>query len=88
MGRIDDAKAIQALITKMDHIIAEGHPTYGHQCYSKALAAARGYPVGDVRAPLTTFAELGQEGLDRRAKLVPIMNEIDALMERLEAKAA
>ena len=88
MGRIDDAKAIQALISKMDHIIAEGHPTYGHQCYSKALAAARGYPVGDVRAPLTTFAELGQEGLDRRAKLVPIMNEIDALMDRLEARAA
>ena len=88
MGRIDDAKAIQALITRMDHIIAAGHPTYGHQCYSKALAAARGYPVGDVRPPLTTFAELGQEGVDRRAKLVPIMNEIDALMERLDAKAA
>jgi 4-hydroxy-tetrahydrodipicolinate synthase len=88
MGRIDDAKAIQALISKMDHIIAAGHPTYGHQCYSKALAAARGYPVGDVREPLTTFAQLGQEGLDRRAKLVPIMSEIDALMDRLEAKAA
>ncbi len=88
MGRIDDAKAIQRLIGTMDHIIAEGHPTYGHQCYSKALAAARGYPVGDVRAPLTTFAQLGQEGLDRRAKLVPIMKEIDALMDRLDAKAA
>ncbi len=87
-GRIADARAIQALIGKMDHIIAEGHPTYGHQCYSKALSAARGYPVGDVRAPLTTFAELGQEGVERRAKLIPIMNEIDALMDRLEAKAA
>lgn len=87
-GRLADAKAIQALIGKMDHIIAEGHPTYGHQCYSKALAAVRGYPVGDVRAPLTTFAELGQEGVERRARLVPIMNEIDALMDRLEAKAA
>src|SRR6266404_5521455 len=57
-GRIGDAKAIQRLITKFDHVIAEGHPTYGHQCYSKALAAAAGYPVGDLRAPLTTFKEL------------------------------
>ena len=57
----------------MDHIIAEGHPTYGHQCYSKALAAAAGYPVGDVRAPLTTFAELGAEGTSRREKLTAIM---------------
>lgn len=88
MGRIDDAKAIQRLISKMDGIIAAGHPTYGHQCYSKALAAARGYPVGDVRPPLTTFADLGEEGIERRGKLVPIMNEIDALMDRLEAKAA
>ena len=62
----------------MDHIIAEGHPTYGHQCYSKALAAAAGYPVGDVRPPLTTFAELGEEGRERRAKLVPIMEQLDA----------
>jgi 4-hydroxy-tetrahydrodipicolinate synthase len=88
MGRIADAKAIQALISKMDHIIAEGHPTYGHQCYSKALAAAAGYPVGDVRPPLTTFAELGAEGQQRRDKLVAIMGEIEALMARLEAKAA
>ena len=36
-GRLEDAKAIQRLINRMDHIIAEGHPTYGHQCYSKAL---------------------------------------------------
>ena len=35
----------------MQEIIGEGHPTYGHQCYSKALARAAGYPVGDVRAP-------------------------------------
>ena len=48
-GRIDDANAIQRHIDAIDHIIAEGHPTYGHQCYSKALAAATGHPVGDVR---------------------------------------
>ena len=27
---------------EIDHMIAAGHPTYGHQCYSKALAAAAG----------------------------------------------
>ena len=87
-GRIEDAKAIQRMITRMDHVIAEGHPTYGHQCYSKALAAAAGYPVGDVRPPLTTFAALGAEGQARRDKLVVIMRELDALMAQLEAKAA
>ncbi len=87
-GRIEDAKAIQRLINRMDHIIAEGHPMYGHQCYSKALAAAAGYPVGDVRAPLTTFAALGAEGEERRGRLVKIMQELDALMTQLEAKAA
>jgi 4-hydroxy-tetrahydrodipicolinate synthase len=84
-GRIDDAKRIQGLITAMDHIIAEGHPTYGHQCYSKALAAAAGYPVGDVRPPLTTFAQLGDEGCERREKLVKIMDQLDALMEQLDS---
>lgn len=87
-GRIDAAKAIQRMITRIDHIIAEGHPMYGHQCYSKALAAAAGYPVGDVRKPLTTFAELGAEGVARRDRLVMIMKELDALMARLDAKAA
>ena len=76
------------MITRMDHIIAEGHPTYGHQCYSKALCAAAGYPVGDVRKPLTTFAALGAEGKAKRDKLTGIMRELDALMTSLEAKAA
>jgi 4-hydroxy-tetrahydrodipicolinate synthase len=79
-GRLEDAKKIQRLITKLDHIIAADHPTYGHQCYSKALAAAAGYPVGDVRPPLTTFKQLGEEGRSRLAKLTPIMHEIDALL--------
>ena len=83
-GRIDDAKRIQRLINEMDHIIAEGHPTYGHQCYSKALAAAAGYPVGDVRPPLMTFAQLGQEGLQRRERLVKIMLKLEALIEQLD----
>src|SRR5215831_9774588 len=71
--RFEEAKRIERLINRIYGIIQEGHPTYGHQCYSKALAAAQGCPVGDVRPPLTTFAQLGEEGLERRAKLVPLM---------------
>ena len=87
-GRIEDARSVQRLINAMDHIIAEGHPTYGHQCYSKALAAAAGHPVGDVRPPLTTFAQLGEEGLERRAKLVPLMQQLDELVAELDAAGA
>jgi 4-hydroxy-tetrahydrodipicolinate synthase len=87
-GMWEEAKAVQRKIDAMQHIIGEGHPTYGHQCYSKALAAAAGYPVGDVRAPLTTFRALGQEGLDRLDRLVPIMAELDRLVDEIETKAA
>lgn len=87
-GMWEEAKAIQHKIDKMQDIIGEGHPTYGHQCYSKALAAAAGHPVGDVRAPLTTFRELGQEGRDRLDRLVPIMTELDQLVDEIERKAA
>ena len=87
-GRVDDAKRVQRLISKLDHIIAEGHPTYGHQCYSKALAALAGYPVGDVRPPLTTFKELGEEGRMRLQKITAVMRELDDLMVRLDSKMA
>lgn len=87
-GRWEDAKRIQRLIDHMQEVIGEGHPTYGHQCYSKALAAAAGYPVGDVRAPLTTFAELGEEGETRLKKLTPIMAQLDQLVDELEREAA
>lgn len=87
-GRIEDAKAIQRHITVIEHTIAEGHPTYGHQCYSKALAAEAGCPVGDVRPPLTQFAELGEEGRTRATKLKGIMDDLDRLMDDLESKAA
>lgn len=83
VGRVDDARKVQRLIDKIDHIIAEGHPTYGHQCYSKALAAVTGHPVGDVRPPLTTFAGLGQEGVQRVEKIKVLMGELDALMVQL-----
>ena len=85
-GRIEDAKKIERLIGRMHAVINEGHPTYGHQCYSKALAAAAGYPVGDVRPPLTTFKALGKEGEQRLKKLKVMMRELDELMDRLEAQ--
>jgi 4-hydroxy-tetrahydrodipicolinate synthase len=83
-GQFDDAKRIQRLITRLDAVIAEGHPTYGHQCYSKALAAAAGYPVGDVRPPLTTFAELGDEGARRVAEITAVIAELDVLVDEIE----
>ena len=86
-GRLEDAKRIQRLINGIDHVIAAGHPTYGHQCYSKALAAAAGQPVGDVREPLTTFAALGEEGRERVAELLPLLERLDALVDRLEPVA-
>lgn len=87
-GRIEDARRIQAHITRIEHTIAEGHPTYGHQCYSKALAALAGYPVGDVRPPLTTFASLGAEGEARLKVLSGIMGELDELLAKLDRSAA
>lgn len=85
-GKLQEAGKIQALISSFDHIIAEGHPTYGHQCYSKALAASQGYPVGDVRAPLTPFADLGQEGVDRRGRIVGIIDELNSYVAAQAAK--
>lgn len=87
-GRIEDAKKIQNMITEMQVIINEGHPTYGHQCYAKALTAAAGYPVGDVRRPLTTFAELGDEGRERVEKLVAIMRSLEDLVGEFDSRAA
>lgn len=75
-GRYEEARTIQRLIDELDEIIAEGHPTYGHQCYSKELAARAGYPVGTVRPPLTTFAQLGDEGEERVSRILPIMERI------------
>lgn len=82
-GRIADALAVQRLIDRIDHIIAAGHPTYGHQCYSKALAAEAGYPMGDVRAPLTRFPELGEEGRRRVAEIKEVMGELDRTLVSL-----
>ncbi|HRY24096.1 MAG TPA: dihydrodipicolinate synthase family protein [Geminicoccaceae bacterium] len=78
-GKVEEAKAIQRHISVIEHTIAEGHPTWGHQCYSKALAALVGYPMGDVRPPLTSFASLGQEGRDRLAKLRRVMQDLGVL---------
>ena len=86
-GRWDDVWAVQRIIQKFDAIITKGHPLYGHQCYSKALAAAAGYPVGDVRAPITTFASLGDEGRERVAAMVPLMAELDRVVDQIEGRA-
>ena len=86
-GRLEEAKRIERLINGLDHIIAEGHPTYGHQCYSKALAAAAGYPVGDVRPPLTRFSELGDEGRQRVTKIGAFMRQLDELLEAIDSDA-
>jgi 4-hydroxy-tetrahydrodipicolinate synthase len=86
--RVEDAKKVQHLIDKMQDVIGEGHPTYGHQCYSKALAAAAGYPMGDVRPPLTSYRELGQEGEQRVETLKSIMKELDKLMDQLDSRLA
>ena len=82
-GRVDDARRIQRLLDEMDHTIAEGHPTYGHQCYSKRLAAAAGHPVGDVRPPITPFAALGEEGERRLAVLTGLMRQLDEVVDEL-----
>jgi 4-hydroxy-tetrahydrodipicolinate synthase len=65
-----------------------GHPTYGHQCYSKAVAAAQGYPVGDVRPPLTTSKALGAEGKERVAQVMAVIRELDKLMTELDRKGS
>jgi 4-hydroxy-tetrahydrodipicolinate synthase len=86
-GRIEDAKKVQRQINAIDHIIAAGHPTYGHQCYAKALCAAAGYPVGDVRAPLTRFASLQGEERDRIGKLSALMDQLNELVAELDSVA-
>ena len=79
-GRIDEARAVWRIIDRIDHIIAAGHPTYGHQCYSKALAALVGHPMGDVRAPLTTFPELGAEGQSRVSEIKVLIDRLDSVV--------
>ena len=85
-GKIEDARILGRYINQIDHIIAEGHPTYGHQCYSKALSALRGYPVGDVRPPLTTFAALGEEGVARVAKIKILIDELNTQLAVMQNK--
>ncbi len=86
-GRIEEATHIQVLADRINETIAEGHPLYGHQCYSKALAAAAGYPVGDVRDPLTKFSDLGQEGIDRCEKMVKLMDEVESFAAGTQERA-
>jgi len=78
-GRMKEAQEIHHHIRRMDEIIVPGHPTYGHQCYSKALAALAGCPIGDVRPPLTRFDQLGQEGRDRLTRLGKVMADLGVI---------
>jgi 4-hydroxy-tetrahydrodipicolinate synthase len=87
-GRIDEAKEIEVCLDRIDHIIAAGHPTYGHQCYSKALAAVAGAPMGDVRAPLTTYASLGAEGEAVVAQVSALITQLDGMADRFSAVPA
>ncbi|CAG7606081.1 dihydrodipicolinate synthase family protein [Leucobacter soli] len=82
-GRIDEARQIDRLIHRFDAIIAEGHPTYGHQCYSKRLAQREGFPMGPVRAPLTTFDQLGAEGEERLARIGAIIDELNEYTKQI-----
>jgi 4-hydroxy-tetrahydrodipicolinate synthase len=84
-GRVDDARQVERLINRIDHIIAEGHPTYGHQCYSKALAARTGHPMGDVRPPITQIAQLNAEERGRIDRIGALMDEVEKLVEQLDA---
>ena len=86
-GRVSEAKMIQHLIDEIQEVIGEGHPTYGHQCYSKALAAFAGYPVGDVRPPLTTFKELSNEGEERVEKISSLIGKLNILVDELDRKS-
>lgn len=83
-GRTDDARKVERIINRIDHIIAEGHPTYGHQCYSKALAAKAGHPVGDVRPPITQIAQLNTEEHSRIERITELMDEVEKLVEQLD----
>lgn len=86
-GRVSEAKMIQHLIDEIQEVIGEGHPTYGHQCYSKALAELAGYPVGDVRPPLTTFKELKNEGVERVKKISSLIGKLNMLVDELDIKS-
>jgi 4-hydroxy-tetrahydrodipicolinate synthase len=84
-GRIEEAKRIERGLDEINEVIAAGHPTYGHQCYSKALAAAAGHPVGDVREPLTRFATLGAEGRERVERIIAVIDSVEALVDEIGA---
>jgi 4-hydroxy-tetrahydrodipicolinate synthase len=86
-GRIEEAKRIEVLLDRIDFILQDGHPLYGYQCYSKGLAAAAGYPVGDVRPPLKSFRSLGAEGAAKVAELRKVIEQMDAVTAEIEAAA-
>jgi 4-hydroxy-tetrahydrodipicolinate synthase len=47
-----------------------------------------GYPVGDVRAPLTKFGSLGEEGRTKLKAILAVFDEINALMADIDGRSA
>ncbi len=43
-----------------------------------------GHPVGDVRPPITTFAQLGGEGVERVERIKVLMDQLEELMDQLD----
>ena len=87
-GRVDDARRVQRLINEIDHIIAEGHPTYGHQCYSKALAAAAGSSgrrrppaADDVRSARRGRARAERQDRADHGAARPLIEQLDGARE-------
>jgi 4-hydroxy-tetrahydrodipicolinate synthase len=84
-GKVSEARELEHILDQMDQIIVEGHPLYGYLCYTKALAALAGKPMGEVRPPHLTMEELGDEGKQRMEKLATLVARAH---EAVKAKSA
>jgi 4-hydroxy-tetrahydrodipicolinate synthase len=69
----------------MSAVIGEGHPLYGHTTYTKTLARAAGYSLGEVRPPLTKLLQ-DAEGAQRFEMLITKFGELEDLVTLLEGQ--
>lgn len=83
-GRLDDALRIQRHLDAMGAVIADGHPLYGHTAFTKALAAAAGHGLGEVRAPLTTLQDIPGSA-SKLAELRAHLEDLERLVDNLPA---
>lgn len=79
-GRTEEARRIQRRLDRMGAIIADGHPLYGHTAYTKQLTRSAGFPMGEVRPPLTRLDQL----VDGRQRLQALESELQELEELLD----